>query len=277
MPQPPQSLTAHTIPVEDSHLFAEEAGTKNAPALILIHGNMLDRRIWDPNITALAEYARVIRYDMRGFGRSGPKSRQRGRAIDDLRRLLDHLDLDTAVICGLSMGGVTATHFTLTHPERTTGLILVDTDLSGFPISAELARPIMDTYKALEHGQQQQAVAIWLNHAMLAPTRRYPTAWAALKQIVNDYSWQDWLIGTDVLIKPPPIGRLHEITAPTLILTGSDDLARFQAIARKLAEDIPHATHTIIHHAAHLCPMEQPDRFNQLIIEFLQQHQLRRA
>jgi pimeloyl-ACP methyl ester carboxylesterase len=248
-------------------LYYEQAG--GGPALVLIHGNMLDRRIWDFNFAPLAQRLRVVRYDLRGYGRSGRAEPRMGAAVEDLDRLLSHLSIATTVVCGTSMGGVVATHFALEHPGKLRGLILVDTDLSGFPLSAELAQPILDTHQALEKGDTAQAVAIWLSHPMLQPTRRYPRAWEHLQRIVADYTWQDWLSGRGFLINPPALGRLGEICVPTLIMTGEHDLARFQAIAETLHREIAGSRRVIVPQTAHLPNLERPEEFNRLILEFM--------
>jgi pimeloyl-ACP methyl ester carboxylesterase len=254
-----------------SSLYYEEAGAGRA--CVLIHANMLDCRMWDFNFLPLASGARVIRYDMRGFGKSAPSDGRMGAAVADLRGLLDYLSVEKAVICGTSMGGVVATHFALLHPERTAGLILSDSDLSGFPISAELAQPILDTHRALDDGDTARAVEIWLNHALLLPTRRYPAAWELLNRIVSEYTWHNWLSGRTYLIDPPALGRLHEINAPTLILTGAEDLPRFHAIADTLARAIPHCRRLTLPATAHLPSMEAPEVFNALLRDFLRDRQ----
>jgi pimeloyl-ACP methyl ester carboxylesterase len=255
------------ININGSRIFYEQAGS--GQPLILIHGNMLDRRMWDFNFLALALRFRVIRYDQRGFGRSGHADGQFSAADRDLLALLDQLNLPNAALCGSSMGGVVATHFAFLHPQRTTALILVNTDLSGFAVTGDIADAILETRHALENGDTNRAVEIWLNHPMLLPTQRYPQAYQLLQDIVTDYSWHNWLAGKAYLITPPVLNRMKEIQTNTLIIIGQNDLPRFLAIADMLHRKIPHSQRITIPDSAHLTAMEQPDPFNQSLINFL--------
>ena len=255
------------IDIQDSKLYYEIAGTGRV--LVLIHGNMLDRRVWDFNFSVLAQRYQVVRYDMRGFGRSGAKGQRMGDTVRDLEGLLDGLSIESAVVCGASMGGVAALHFALQRPERTAGLILVATDLSGFPISAEFAEPILSTHKVLQAGDTATAREIWLNHPMLAAARKLPAADELLVRMVTEYTWQDWLKGRAYLLDPPALIRLAEVAAQTVIITGENDLARFQAIAEHLTREIPRAQPVVMENAAHLPNMEDAAGFNQLVLAFM--------
>ena len=204
---------------------------------------------------------------MRGFGRSGPADGEFGSAVEDLRLLLDHLQVDQAVICGSSMGGVVALHFALEHQSLAAGLILVSTDLSGFPISSEFAESLLATYEVLKNDDTNRAADIWLNHPMLLPVRRHRRAHEHLKMIVEDYSWGNWLKGRVYLVNPPALTRLNTVTAPTLIITGLHDLARFKTIADKLHREIPGSQRVTIPGTSHLPNMESPELFNNIVVD----------
>ena len=255
------------MPPDDSGIYFELAGSGRP--LVLIHGNMLDSRMWDLNFHQLAGHFTVLRYDMRGFGRSGSASLATGSVVGDLAGLLDYLNIDSTSICGSSLGGVAAMNFCLEHPDRIDSLILADSDLSGFPISAELADAILQTHHALSDGDIDKAVDIWLNHPMLAPARRLPAVDSLLQSMVRDYSWRDWLGGRAFLLDRAAIGRLGEIVASTLVLTGREDMPRFAAIAETLCRDIANSRRLVIPGAGHLPNMERPDVFNEAVIDFL--------
>src|SRR5262245_47330131 len=103
----------------------------HGPAFIFAHAYPMNRTIWQPQVTSFLNSWRTVAYDVRGFGRSGapidPNSYSQDRSVADLRELLDAIDVEKAVICGLSMGGNIALNFSLKHPDRTVGLIIVDT------------------------------------------------------------------------------------------------------------------------------------------------------
>jgi len=255
------------LPVDGTQIYYETAG--QGEPLVLIHGNMLDGRMWDFNVPDLARYFRVIRYDQRGYGKSGVSNGRLGPADSDLLALLDHLNIPTAHVCGSSMGGVVATHFAFLHPERTAGLILVNTDLSGFAATGELADAILETRLLLEKADKAGAVRLWLGHPLLLPTQRYPQAYEHIQKIVADYNWENWLAGKSYLITPPVLKRLPEIQARTLVVTGENDLPRFAAIAELLCRKIPRSQRQIMADTAHLSCLEKPEDFNRLVIQFL--------
>jgi len=109
-----------------SHDIADVNGTMleyeavgDGPAVVLLHGLTLDRRMWDDQIDALSAAHRVLRYDLRGFGQpADPRVGEEYTHADDLRGLLAHLDIPSATVAGLSMGGWIALEFTLTYPRR---------------------------------------------------------------------------------------------------------------------------------------------------------------
>lgn len=256
------------LPAGDSKLYYESWG-RGAP-LVLIHGNMLDGRMWDVNMGELSSRHRVIRYDMRGYGRSGPSVGRFGDAIRDLKLLLDGLGLERVAICGTSMGGVVALHFALEYPERCDRLILVDADLSGFRVSAEFADAFLETRQALADGDTARAAEIWVNHPMLRPVQRYPEAFDYLKRIIADYNWENWTHSKTCLIDPPALRRLHEVAPPTLVMTGVDDLPRFHAIADEFERKLPDCSRIILAEASHLPNMEVPNQFHGHLLDFLE-------
>src|SRR5262249_55058216 len=121
--------------VNGTRLHYEVAGT--GPALALVHGFTLDCRMWDDQFALLAEQFRVVRYDLRGFGRSALPGAAPYLHADDLRALLDHLDMAPATVVGFSLGGGIAIDFAILHPEATAALVPVDSTLGGVPFSAD--------------------------------------------------------------------------------------------------------------------------------------------
>jgi len=107
---------------ESSSGFAEVNGTRLyyevmgfGQPLILIHGYTLDTRMWDDQIAAFAQNYQVIRYLLRGFGKSGLPTGESYAHLQDLKALLEHLGIDQAHILGLSLGGAIAIDFAITY------------------------------------------------------------------------------------------------------------------------------------------------------------------
>jgi pimeloyl-ACP methyl ester carboxylesterase len=114
-----------------------DEGAKDAPAIILLHGSNADLHTWEPWAEALKSQYRVIRFDQVGHGLTGPDpddNYSRDNYVDHIRRVADALNVETFVLGGNSMGGKHALAFAVAHPERLSGLVLVDA--SGMPMSA---------------------------------------------------------------------------------------------------------------------------------------------
>ena len=108
--------------------------TGDGPAVVLVHGFGLDRRMWDPQAEHLAARFRVVRYDCRGFGASGPFDPAVPYThAGDLVALLDHLAIGDAALVGLSFGGRVVLQAALAAPARVRGLVLLDAVLDGVP------------------------------------------------------------------------------------------------------------------------------------------------
>jgi 3-oxoadipate enol-lactonase len=122
------------IQVNDTHLCWEMAG--QGQTVVLLHGFTLDSRMWDDQFLALAQHFQVIRYDLRGFGRSAVPTAAPYAHEADLAGLLDQLGIAQAHLVGLSKGGAVALNFALTYPRRTASLVLIDAVLPGYAWSA---------------------------------------------------------------------------------------------------------------------------------------------
>jgi 3-oxoadipate enol-lactonase len=142
----------------------------DGPAVVLVHGFGLDMRMWDPQVDHLAARFRVVRYDCRGFGASGPFDPAIGYThAADLLSLLDYLGVERAVLAGLSFGGRIALQTALAAPGRVTGLALLDAVLDGVPWDPESAAGLDETARQVrEHGLLAGRAA-WL-------ARRIPSA-----------------------------------------------------------------------------------------------------
>ena len=117
--------------IHGTQLYYETLGEGNP--LVLIHGGYMDRRMWDDQFHAFAKHYRVIRYDVRGFGKSElPPVPYADR--QDLFDLLNYLGVEKTYLLGLSLGGIIAIDFTLEHPTMVDALILVGSPVPGFPI-----------------------------------------------------------------------------------------------------------------------------------------------
>lgn len=236
--------------------------------LVLIHGFTLSLEMWDSQIEALRQGYRVIRYDLRGFGRSELPDGEPYRHAEDLAALLDYLDIPKASLLGCSMGGGIALDFALTFPQRTRALILFDSALGGFPYSAEFSST-MAAIHAQGKSSIEAARQLWLEHPMFVPVLQSPAA-QPFRQMVQAYSGWHWANPDSTRrYDPPAAKRIGEIQAPTLVIIGERDIADMRAIADTLAAGIPAAQKVELPGVGHMANLENPTLFNQTVLEFL--------
>ena len=130
--------------------FYEDSGAGSA--VVLIHGHSTDLRLWDTQVGPLTDAGfRVVRYDVRGHGRSTVT--ERGYTWEnyalDLRDLLDHLGIASASLVGLSMGGGIALAVAVMFPERVASLVLADSALPGFGYSDDFSQEVEELVAAV--------------------------------------------------------------------------------------------------------------------------------
>jgi pimeloyl-ACP methyl ester carboxylesterase len=256
--------------VNGTQLYYEAAGAGSA--LVLIHGHTLDIRMWDAQFETFASQYYVIRYDMRGYGRSDLPGTAVFAPADDLNALLSYLGVAHAHVLGLSRGGVVAIDFALAYPSKTHTLIVADTALREFPWQAfgEFTQAVKSaaTGSGIDAARQR-----WQQGALFAPAMEQPQVAARLAQMVADYSGWHWLNQEPVrLLEPPPTQQLDTITAPTLVIVGERDLPEFQAIADLVHQRVPNASKAIMPGVGHMSNMEDPAFFNTLVLEFIAGH-----
>lgn len=261
-------MTQGLAAVNGTSLYYESAG--EGMPVVFVHGLCLDTRMWDDQFEAAAEHFRAIRYDVRGFGKSSRPDGRPFRHADDLRALLAYLDLPQANVVGLSMGGRIALHHALLYPEATRSLVLVDSALDGYDWSDEWVASLDAISECAQREGPAAANAMWLHHELFASARDRASCAARLAQIVGDDSGWNWVNESYAQgIVPPGGSRLHEVAAQTLVIVGERDLDDFQRISERLGDEIRSASKAVIVGAGHMSNMEEPEKFNGLLFDFL--------
>jgi len=244
----------------------------NGFPLLMIHAGIADSRMWEPQAQAFANDFDMIRPDLRGFGNSElPPKPYSLRA--DLVGLLDHIGVDRAHVVGCSMGGTVAIDLALEHPARVARLVLVGSGVSGSNLGQADSALFADVEAADKAGDMDAVnraeVRLWVD----GPRRREGSAPAAVRDLVLDMNGRslnsDWASAAHQSLDPPAIGRLEEISAPTLVIVGDEDLPHSAANAQVIASRIPGARTVVINDAAHLPSLERPDEFNRVLRNFL--------
>jgi len=257
--------------VNGTRLYYEVAGAGHP--LVLIHGYTLDNRLWEDQFEVLSKQHKVLRYDLRGFGKSAhPSPGEKYCHTEDLKALLDFLMIPKAYVMGLSMGGGIAIEFTLEHPEAARALIPVDSTLGGFSYSEEFDAIFTGLYSKCANEGVDSAKKVWMACQLFEPIFEIPEAASRFSQMVSDYSGWHWSTNSDAMqsITPAAIGRLEEIKVPTLIMVGERDMPDFLNIARVMAQDIPNARLVTHEDVGHMSNMEDPESFNREALSFFE-------
>ncbi len=254
--------------VNGAKLYYEIAGA-GAP-LILVHGFSLDRRMWDDQFATLAADYRVIRYDVRGFGNSAEASATPYSYPDDLLGLMNVLDIESAHMVGLSMGGAIAVDFATEHPERVRSLVPVDAPLGGFDWITDFPKRMGVAAAVANEAGMDAALKLWLEDELLVPAMNNPACAPALNEIIGGYSGWHWTSGVKGAGRETPtIQSLGAIASPTLVIVGEHDLADFHAMGDAMVEGIDGARKVVMSGVGHMSNMEDPAGFNALLREFL--------
>ncbi|HSC77373.1 MAG TPA: alpha/beta fold hydrolase [Candidatus Acidoferrales bacterium] len=259
-------ITSGLAEVNGTKLYYESAG--NGPALIFLNAGGLDCRMWDDQFAAFAEHYRVTRYDYRGWGRS-EAVREKFSHIEDLRALLDFLKADAAILVGATLGGRLAIDFALAHPRRVRALVLSAPWLSGFQWSESMEKRLAALLGGTSAGAEKFVKGI-LDDPHFVPAPENPAAREKVRQILTE-NFQNFSAAADLMAPPEKtaLGRLATIGVPALICLGGRDHHDLLAVGETLESDIPGAKTVVFFGAGHLVNLENPQRFNKTVLEFL--------
>ncbi|GAC1341042.1 MAG: alpha/beta fold hydrolase [Acetobacteraceae bacterium] len=254
-------------------LHLRDTGPRTAPAVILLHGFGASLQTWNDWATDLERDRRVIRYDLPGFGLTGPDPTgdyTDTRSIAILLALMDRLGLARASLVGNSMGGRIAWTFAALHPERTDTLVLVSPDGFASPGQTYGAAPKVDPLmRALPY-----ALPSVMLRASLAPAYANPgVLTAGLFARYRDMMLAPGVrtaivqrMAQQTLADPVPL--LQRIEAPTLLLWGEQDGMIPVANAADYLRALPHGTLATLPGIGHL-PQEEAPATVGIVREFL--------
>jgi pimeloyl-ACP methyl ester carboxylesterase len=229
------------------------------PPLLLSHGFSASGRMWDRNVGALSGDRAVLTWDMRGHARSDSPNDPRAygveQSVEDMLLLLDQLDVQRAVLGGMSLGGYLSLAFQVRHAERVAGLILIDTG-PGF--------------RREERREQWNALA----ERRAAELERDGLAALPASPEVGEHRGAIGLAHTARFVMTQRDGllidSLERIAVPTLVIVGALD-TNFLSAADYMAAKIPGARKLVLEGVGHAANIEAAEAFNAAVHKFLEE------
>lgn len=240
--------------------------------VVWLHAFPLTRAMWRPQWQGLADVARSLAVDLRGFGESGPFTETPAveRMAQDVHEVLDALAIrEPVVLAGLSMGGYVALAFARKYPQQLRGLILADTKAEPDDAVARENRQKMIAFAS--ENSPTAVVESMLPRLLGEWTRTHrPEVSAEVRRIAAEQSISGIIAALQALRdRPDATPGLSDIRVPTLVVVGQEDIITPPSVAEQLASQIQGAKCVTVAHAGHLANLEQPDAFNQAVREFL--------
>lgn len=259
--------------VDGGRLFFEVVGSGSP--VVLIHSGITDSRSWDPQVAAFMAGHRVLRYDLRGIGRSDLGHGSYSN-VDDLIRLMDAVGFERAALVGVSMGGSLALDTALEHPARVSALVLVGAGISGRQPSDAFKAQMAEIDALYERGLIDEVVEreleIWLYGKGRSAADVDPAVREAVRQMDRNTTERFPADAKPQPIDPPASSRLEDVRVPTLVIVGDLDVDHVHDRARELVDGIAGARLAVMHGVAHVPNMERPDEFNRLVLDFLNEY-----
>jgi pimeloyl-ACP methyl ester carboxylesterase len=255
------------LPLDGTDLYFEVEGT--GPDLLLVHGLGLDGRMWDDQVDGLAGVARLLRPDLRGFGRSERDPGVPYSHVEDLVALLDAQGIDQVDLVGQSMGGMIALEVVHDAPHRVRSLVLVDTVIDGVPFDDETAQVFRDLRAAIDAGGVPAARRVWFDSAFFAPARRDPVIADRIAAMVDTYAGLDWLGDDPHRPRPALFAWVGTITVPVTVVVGELDVPSFREMAERIAARVPGARLVVVPGVGHMANMEAPAVVNDILSDVL--------
>ena len=245
---------------DDITLYYEERG-EGFP-LLLIHGLLSDLTSWRYQVAAFASRYRVIAVDLKGFGKSTkPRTEYRVHShADDLYVFLQQLKIPQTHVCGLSMGGMVEEVLTLKHPQLVKGLVLADSVamIADYAVSDRLT---------LIGDRDMNWIANWGTKKIL----RLATDEAKdhVRKMIRRVDKTDYRLAVLSTAGFNIANKMKNIGSPTLIIQGEKDSTVPMWHAEQLKSWVPNAKFVVMKGASHMTPVDNPDEFNQLVLDFL--------
>jgi pimeloyl-ACP methyl ester carboxylesterase len=261
----------HEIRSGRATLAAEVVGSGDP--VIFLHANVCDSRMWRAQLDRVGAGNKAIAYDRRGFGKTRAE-KEEFSAVADLMAVIDTLaDGMPAIVVGCSQGGRVAVDAALRHPSSVRGLVLISPTVTGAPeaIYPPAIEVLMAELKEAERvGDLDRVNAIKAHLFLDGPLQQGRVTGEARELFLDMHA---------IALRSPPIGsdvdvasafrRLHEISAPALVMCGDLDFPHIQERCRQIAPMMSSASHHVLSGTAHLPSLDRPADVTRLLSAFI--------
>ena len=244
----------------------EVQGAAEAPALLLLHSLGVDLGMWDPQMADFLQHFRVIRYDVRGHGRSSVGAADCSIEIlaQDAMAILDAEQIVKAHWCGLSLGGMTAMWAASHRPERVARLALCNTSAHLPP--AALWHSRMELVR--REGMRAIAPAVIERWFTAGFRSSHPEKVARIEGMLEATPAEGYAAACGAIAEMNQLSDIRRIAAPTLVICGAEDPATPLAHSAALCDAIADSRLVVLP-AAHLSNVERPQDFSAAVRDFL--------
>ena len=231
------------------------------PLVVFLHGIGGNRAHWTAQLRFFSRRFRAAAWDARGYGDSDDyEGRLRFEDFSaDLVRVLDHLREEKAHVVGLSMGGRIARSFALKHPGRVRTLTLANTSPGFDALTPE------EVLRFVEERKQRNPESM----RRLLGSRARPGAYQALLGSFKALRNASYLKTLEASVAQDRAAPLEKLGVPTLLVTGDEDRVYPLALTQHMAKRIPGAELVVLQGCGHISNLEQPERFNEALLDFL--------
>ncbi len=241
--------------------------------VVLIHGHPFDHTMWDPQVKALSKFYQVIAPDLRGYGSStlpGPPASRFEDYAADIVLLMDHLNIGSFHLAGLSMGGQIIMEIFRQAPQRIKSLVFADT-FAG-PDTPEAKKTRDEQAIQLEkHGMDGYAGEVIGKMIRREHVESMPEVAAHVMKMMKSTS--PVAAATAMRARGERINYLTKvlphITVPTLVIVGRQDEFTPVAKAEEMRDNLQDCKLVIIENSGHMPNLEHPDEFNEVVLKFL--------
>jgi pimeloyl-ACP methyl ester carboxylesterase len=248
--------------------------------LVFVHGGFVDADMWAPQVEYFSSRYRIITYDLRGHGKTGVSDLSTytmATFADDLGGLLDALEIENPILCGLSLGGMIAQEYAVRYPEKLKALILADTAVSvSLTLSDKLQRYVLFPRWAMLLTIWMMSVEKFTRLSFWLARVTRSEGWFGEDESTMDYVERCMLqmddgeylkiYGAIYAFKLLP---LEKITCPVIVLNGEHESKSVFRHTEEILRRVPQAEARVVPGAGHTPNMENPEAFNQLVGEFL--------